>query len=408
MAEAKRQFEIGPGALVAAAFIGPGTVTTCTLAGANFGFALVWALVFATVATIILQDMSARLGAGAGRGLGEALVSGAPNAAVKWLAGGLVVLALAVGNAAYESGNLIGGVLGAEAIFGEGQRQVFIIALALVAAGILLIGKYKPIERILVALVLLMSLAFIIAAVLVRPDVGALAGGLVPRIPDGASLTAIALIGTTIVPYNLFLHAAASRERWHGRDAVGAARKESAVSIGLGGLVSIMILSTAAASLFALGMDVSNARDMALAIEPVFGPAARYLVATGLFAAGLTSAVTAPLATAYAMTEIFPPKDPAQKLARFRAVALAIVFIGASVALLGIRPVELIITAQAANGLLLPIIAVVLLLVMNRKTLLGAHANGAVSNVAGGLVVLITFLLGARGLYRAAMSAFGA
>jgi len=82
---------IGPGALVAAAFIGPGTVTACTRAGASFGFALVWALVFATGATIILQSMSARLGVAGRVGLGEAIVSGTDNRVLKWSAAGLVL-----------------------------------------------------------------------------------------------------------------------------------------------------------------------------------------------------------------------------------------------------------------------------------------------------------------------------
>ena len=103
------KLNFGPGVLVAAAFIGPGTVTACTLAGANFGFALIWALVFATISTIILQDMAARLGAGAELGLGEALMQSAPSPAVKWAAGGLVFAALLIGNCAYEGGNLAGG-----------------------------------------------------------------------------------------------------------------------------------------------------------------------------------------------------------------------------------------------------------------------------------------------------------
>ena len=115
------KLSIGPGVLVAAAFIGPGTVTACTLAGANFGFALVWALVFATIATIILQDMAARLGAGAQLGLGEALMQGASIPVIKWAAGGLVFAALLIGNSAYEGGNLAGGALGAAAA-GGGDR----------------------------------------------------------------------------------------------------------------------------------------------------------------------------------------------------------------------------------------------------------------------------------------------
>ncbi|WP_300394017.1 divalent metal cation transporter [Henriciella sp.] len=402
MAARRKRFQAGPGTLVAAAFIGPGTVTTCTLAGANFGFALVWALIFATISTIILQDMSARLGAGARLGLGEALIKSAPGSLGTAIAGGLIIAALAIGNAAYESGNIVGGVLGVEAMTGEGARRLLILTIAVTASAILLIGRYKPIERILVVLVLIMSAAFALAAILVRPDPLNLLSGLWPTIPENGLLTTIALIGTTIVPYNLFLHAAAARQRWNDDPtSVTDARRESAVSIGVGGLVSILILSTAASSLFAMGIDVSSARDMALAIEPAFGPSARYLIGAGLFAAGLTSAVTAPMATAYALNELIPGKDVSKSATRFRIIALAVVAIGAGIALTGVKAVSLILIAQAANGLLLPIIAVFLLYVMNRRNLLGDHANGQLANMAGGLVVLVAAILGARGIWRA-------
>ncbi len=395
--------KIGPGALVAAAFIGPGTVTACTLAGANFGYALVWALLFATIATIILQDMSARLGAGAKLGLGEALMQNTKNPAVKIASAILVFAALAIGNAAYEAGNLAGGALGIEAIFGEGSpdRRIFILALATLAAGLLLHGKYKLLERILVMLVLIMSAAFLIAAIMVRPDFEALFNGLIPSIPEGGLLTAIALIGTTIVPYNLFLHAAAARERWHGENDVQSARTDTFVSIGLGGLVSILILTTAAATMFGSDLVVSNAADLARSIEPAFGEAAKYLVGTGLLAAGLTSSITAPMATAYVVTEIWPQNDESKRKTIFRATSLIVLLSGVIFSVSGIKPISLILIAQTANGLLLPIIATFLLMVMNRKALLGQYANSLSSNMAGAIVLLVTLGLGLRGIARA-------
>lgn len=397
------KLSFGPGVLVAAAFIGPGTVTACTLAGANFGFALVWALVFATIATILLQDMAARLGAGAGLGLGEALMQSAPAPAVKWAAGGLVFAALLIGNCAYEGGNLAGGALGLDALLTTASpgQTALVTALALIAGLAVLIGHYELLEKLLVGLVLIMSAAFILSVIFTRPDLGALASGLIPRIPDGGTLTAIALIGTTIVPYNLFLHAAATRKKWPGGAQTDQARKDSAISIGLGGLISIFILSTAATTLFKTGLEVSNAADMARAIEPAFGDAARYLIGIGLFAAGLTSAITAPMATAFALSEIIGG-DEARKSTLFRATALLVVLVGAGISLSGIRPVEMILIAQYANGLLLPLMAAFLLYVMNRKDLLGAHANTLLANLAGAAIVLITLGLGLRSILRAA------
>jgi manganese transport protein len=397
------KLSFGPGVLVAAAFIGPGTVTACTLAGANFGFALLWALVFATIATVILQDMSARLGAGAQLGLGEALMQTAPNSAVKWAVGGLVFAALLIGNCAYEGGNLAGGALGADALVGANSpgQSTWVATLAVFAAIAMLIGGYDVLEKLLIGLVMIMSAAFLLSAIFVRPDFGAVFPGLRPQIPNGGTLTAIALIGTTIVPYNLFLHAAASRRKWPDGQGTSDARRDSALSIGLGGLISILILTTAASSLFRSGLEISNAADMARAIEPTFGAAARYLIGIGLLAAGLTSAITAPMATAYALSEIIGG-DQNRKSKLFKGTALFVIIVGASISLLGIRPVDLILIAQYANGLLLPIIAAFLLWVMNQKDLLGAYANGRSANLIGGVIVLITLAIGLRSILRAA------
>ena len=392
----------GPGALVAAAFIGPGTVTACTLAGANFGYALIWALVFATIATMVLQDMAARLGIASGKGLGEALIAPGTPIVLKWLSVALVMAALALGNAAYEAGNLSGGALGAGAAFGlpETAQRGIVWVLAGLAAAVILIGRYKLLERLLVGLVILMSLAFAGSLFLVRPDVTQMFMGLRPGLPEGSLLTAIALIGTTIVPYNLFLHAASVREKWPegGPEALRAASADTRASIGLGGLISILILSTAAASLFGSGIHIQGAADMAASLEPAYGPLARLLVGAGLLAAGLSSAVTAPIATAYAVCEVTGMRNRGQA---FRGIALAVLAIGTIVASLGLKPVNLILVAQVANGILLPIVAVFLIVTMNRKSILGEHVNGLWSNILGSIVVLIASGFGLRLVLRA-------
>ncbi len=397
----KKLRSIGPGALAAAAFIGPGTVTTATIAGASYGYALTWALVFATIAAIILQEMAARLGVAGRLGLGEAITGAASSPMIKWGAAGLIIAALFIGNAAYEGGNIAGAVLGLEAAFpATGSRALFAGLVAASAGAILLFGGYRLIEKVLIVAVFLMTLAFAAALIVVGPDWGMLAkGASLPAIPDGALPLVIGLIGTTIVPYNLFLHAAAARKRWAGAEGLGEARFDLRLSIGMGGVISILVLSTAAASLFAAGLEVQNAADMARQLEPAFGPGATYLMAAGLFAAGMSSAITAPLATGFAAAEIFGFKsDPSATL--FRAVSGAVLFVGAVVAISGAKPVEIILFAQFANGLLLPIIAGFLLYAANSRKLLGEHVNGALANIAGAIVLLITAGLGLRAILR--------
>lgn len=396
----RRRVRIGPGALVAAAFIGPGTVTTCTLAGVRTGTALLWALVFATVGTIVLQEMAARLGTVTGLGLGDALRRRvtAPAARVAMLA--LVVLAVGGGNAAYQTGNLLGAALGLDIAFSGGPR-LWATIVALCASALLITGQYRVIERVLVTLVIGMSLIFVATAIAVSPDWAAIAGDLLrPQLPDGSALIALGLIGTTIVPYNLFLHATASAERFtegEPADRLRDARVDTVVAIALGGLVSMCVVITASAA-GAQGATVDSAGGMAAQLSPLLGRWATIVFALGLFAAGMTSAITAPMAAAWAVAGAMGwPRDLRDR--RLRAVWMLVIGAGVLVALTGVKPVSAILTAQAANGLLLPIVAAFLLLVMNDRNVLGASANGWRANVAGAVILVVTLALGGRAVW---------
>lgn len=386
---------IGPGAIVAAAFIGPGTVTTATLAGARFGYALLWALTFSIIATLVLQEMAARLGLVTGLGLGEAVRRRFPAGAARVLAVGLVIGAVAVGNAAYETGNLLGAGLGATSVFGATPR-VWAAVAGLVAGALLWRGSYRVVERVLVALVVVMSLVFLATAVVIGPSLGGLvAGAFVPRVPASAGLVvAVGLIGTTVVPYNLFLHASVVREKWAGAEDLPVARLDLGVAIILGGVVSMAIVATSAAM---PGGAIENAADMAVQLEPLLGRWAGVFFATGLLAAGLTSAITAPLAAAYATAGALDwPRDLRDR--RLRAVWMTVLGAGILFALAGVRPVPAILFAQVANGVLLPAIAIFLLLAVNDRRWMGERVNGVLANVAGAVVVLVALALGVRAI----------
>ncbi len=393
----KRLRNMGPGLLVAAAFIGPGTVTTASVVGASTGYALLWTLVFSIFATIILQEMSARLGVVSREGLGEALRTTFDNPLFKIVAVLLVVAAIAFGNAAFETGNIIGAALGLQAIFGL-STQVWAVVIGAGAFALLASGAYRVIERALVALVIVMSIVFLVTAIMVRPSLGDFLGGVfAPSIPSGALITVIALIGTTVVPYNLFLHASSVQEKWPEsvptRQALAESRTDTTLAIILGGLITLAIVATAAAAFFGTGTEIESAGQMAAQLEPLLGPAAKYFFAIGLLAAGLTSAVTAPLAAAYATSGALG-WERNLRTRKFQAVWAVIIIIGTILAVLGTNPVAAIVFAQAANGLLLPIVAVFLLLVMNRSDLLGEHKNGVVANILGTVVVVIVSGLG--------------
>jgi len=388
---------LGPGMLVTAAFVGPGTVTTASAAGAAFGYALVWALLFSIVATAVLQDMAVRQALVTREGLATTLRRAFAQHWAGRVAMALVIGAIGIGNAAYESGNISGAALALSA--SGGSHGIWSLAIGAIAAALLFLPAYRHLERLLVLLVLMMSAVFALSALLLRPDWQALLrGATVPNIPAGSLTTVIALIGTTVVPYNLFLHSNAVRERW-SRDAPLAmslreARSDTLLSIGLGGLVTLAIVSTASTVYFYSGLAFAPA-TLPSQLEASLGASGRYLFIAGLFAAGLTSAITAPLAAAYAVCGALGWQDRMHGRA-FRAVALAVVACGTVFAAAGTRPVSLIVFAQAANGLLLPLVALALLWIMNRKALLGELSNRWPSNLLGALVLAVTVGLGAN------------
>jgi len=394
--------EFGPGILIAAAFIGPGTVTVCTIAGAQYQFVLLWAMVFSIIATIVLQEMSARLGLIANKGLSKAVRDEFKSPFLKGLAVLLIISAILIGNAAYEAGNISGGALGLETLMTQSTIQagsfnlnIFSLLIGLVAFVILFIGQYKVIEKALVALVVLMSIAFVMTAIMTQPNLLLVLKGLfIPSTPEGSLLVIIALIGTTVVPYNLFLHSSLVQEKWSGAKDLSKARKDTVISIIIGGLVSIAIIVSAAAI---ENSQVNNAADLAKGLEPLFGQYAKYLLAIGLFSAGITSAITAPMAAAYVVSDCFNWQSTL-KSSRFRIIWMIVLLLGILFSSIGFKSIEVIKFAQVANGLLLPLIALFLLWIMNSKKVLGDYANSLKQNILGGIIVIITLILGLKSL----------
>ncbi|RUO53606.1 Nramp family divalent metal transporter [Pseudidiomarina homiensis] len=390
----RKGFSFGPATLVAAAFIGPGTVVTASLAGANYGYALLWALVFSVLATMILQEMAARLGVVTQQGLGEAIRKQVKQPLLRWGAIVLVVAAVIIGNSVYQGGNLTGASMGVAGVIGE-QAAWLPIVLGGLAAGLLWRGSYVLLERVLIGLVLLMSLTFVATFLLVQPDWTAFFKGLlVPSLPSGSVLTVIALIGTTVVPYNLFLHAASSAKKWQQPEQLNKARRDLWVSIPLGGLISVAIVSTAAAAFFGKALSIEGAADLSQSLQPLAGDWATWLMALGLFAAGLSSSITAPLASAYALSGILGRSGDLKGLP-FRLTWIGIITIGVIIASLQIKPVTVIWFAQVANGLLLPIMALFLVWACNHK-MMGGYRNSWRQNVLALVVVLVAVGLGAR------------
>ena len=399
---------VGPGALVAAAFIGPGTVTSCSISGATAGYTLLWAMLLSVISVIIMQSMAARLGIVSGMGLGEALRTKFTSSGARVLISILVIAAVFVGNIAYETGNLTGSILGIQAAIPAADNGTVKIVLALIlgiiAFVLLYSGSYQRVENFLTALVVLMGVIFLICAFAAKPDWGAVFSGLFGfRVPDGGDwMTVAALMGTTVVPYNIYLHAASASTKWGNvddkDDALANSRFDSVLSIGLGGIISMAIIVCAAATIHATGGTIASGADMAKALSPLLGSWATVIFGIGLFAAGITSTLTAPLAAAFASSGILGWGED-MKNNRFKIFWIIVLAFGIfATCTLGASPTEIILFAQAANALLLPITGILLLIVSNDEKILKEYRNKTWFNVLVVLVIAVFLFIAARNM----------
>lgn len=383
--------EVGPGAIVAAAIVGPGTITAASQAGAGFGMTLIWALVFSVIATMFLQEMSTRLGIITGKDLGTAFREQFSNPVLKFIAVTIVIAAIGVGNAAYETGNILGGASGL-AIITDTPIRLWAVLLGLFIGLLLWFGNYKVIEKFFVIMVGIISLSFIITAVVIKPDIGAILSGIfVPKIPDGSIIFVISLIGTTIVPYTFFLQSATVQERWKGKEAVSEGRFDIIFSMIVVAIISVAIVVTAAGA-FSLGTNIEDPSQMAIQLQPLLGSWAKVVFAIGIFGAGATSVMSASLAAAYAISGALGWKLDLKSY-KFRAIWLIIILIGVIFSGLDYSPTEIIIFAQYANGLILPIIVLFMIVVMSNSKRLGAYVNKTWMNIVAWIIFIITLVL---------------
>jgi Mn2+/Fe2+ NRAMP family transporter len=210
-------------------------------------------------------------------------------------------------------------------------------------------------------------------------------------------LIILGLVGTTIVPYNLFLHASLAKTKWKKKRQLKYAQRDTVIAIVLGGLISMSIIIAAAAIPI---NDISSASDLALGLEPLFGQYAKFLLALGLFAAGITSAITAPLAAAYVTCGCLGWSTEL-KSKPFRTIWMLVLGIGVLFSILDFKPITVIKFAQIANGLLLPVIVLLLFWIMNNSKILGTYVNSKIQNIALFFIIVLAISLGLKGIFSA-------
>lgn len=384
---------LGPGFLIVGSFIGPGTVTSSTKAGADYGFQLFWCIIFSVIAVIVMQGMAARLGIVTQMGLAENLVKDFEDRPVlRNLLCGLVAVAITIGGFAYMSGDLTGTAIGISALTGISTRIIapvwgLCILLLLSFAG----DALKYLEKLLGACVIIMAVVFLVTMFVVKPDLSSLLAGCVPNIPKGGLMTCLSLIGTTVVPYNMFLHAASAKRTWHSTDELLLCRFGTNVPMIIGGIVTGAIMVTAATVM--LGMPVRNAMDMSVQLEPTLGVYAKPFMAIGLVAAGVSSAVCTPMGVSYVLAGLFGWQTNRSDK-RYTITNFLVLITGIIIAGVGFNPIALIMTAQGVNGIVLPVVVGVTIYLTARRKVMGEFANSTLENVLGAAIFIISLILG--------------
>ena len=394
----------GPAAIVTSAFIGPGTIIVSTNVGISYGYSLLWAAVFAVIALMFLMEMASRIAIVSGEDLVAASIALFPgNRLWKGFIRVLMLVGVLTVCFAFQTGNLTGGSLGLADIFGVDNRYV-LCRMILLWRLVTLQGSTRILEFIMKLFVGFMGFIFIVTMLFVKPDLKALGAGLIPQIPEGAYVLTLALVGTTLIGINLILHSITTKARWSRIADMHDARWDIGINIIIGGLITVALVVTAATILRGQVISGHPALAFTRSLEPVLGHYARIMGDLGLFAAGLSSAIAIP----------FTLKNIAHSTLHFSGgvnspasnlLALVVIVFGACLSIAGRNPVEVIILAQAASGLFLPVVTALILCVANSRHMMGQYTNSFLQNLVGVLALVLTLLLGYNGITQAVKGA---
>lgn len=337
--------------VISAAFIGPGTITTAVTAGASFQLGLLWAVVFATLACIVLQEVSARVIISSGLTFGECVQQRFGAGWVKWL----VAIPVLLGCAAYEAGNILGAVSGL-ALLTSGSTKLFSVIITVLAAIILWRGGSKLISNVMMVLVTIMAMAFAVLAFKAKFTFGELLkASVVPQLPIGSEWIALALVGTTIVPYNIFMGSAISKG-----NTIPLMRIGLIVSVIIGGTITACILLAGT-----VAGTFTSFPALAEILKNNTGTWAASALGVGLFAAGFSSAITSPYAASLIASTVLGSENKN----RIRLVWAAVLLIGFGFGISDVKPIPVILAVQAMNGFVLPLLAYFLIIMVNDSRL---------------------------------------
>lgn len=388
---------IGPGIVISAADNDAGGIATYSVAGASFGYELLWVILFASLFLVIVQEMCARMGVVTGKGLADLIRE---NFGVRWTTFAMATLFIA--NVATTMAEFAGIAAGLEML---GVTRYISVPLAAVALWFLLVrGSYRYVEKVFLALALSL-LAYVVAGFLVGPDWGAVAmGTIVPTVRFESSflLLTVAVVGTTITPWMQFVLQSSIVDKGLSVQDYKYTRLDIYLGAFYTFIVCYFIVITAAATLHPAGVVVQDAGQVAQSLVPLAGLYAEVLFAVGLLGVSLMAGSILPLSTSYAICEAYGlERGVSYSIADapvFYGIYTASIVLGAGAVLVpGLPLVKLMLFSQDVNGILIPVVLVFILLLVNNRRIMGDRVNptwfNVVAWVSTGVIISFTALL---------------
>jgi len=373
---------IGPGLITASADNDAPGIATYSMAGSRYGYGFLWVIVAITIGEVVIQEMAARMGAVTGKGTADLIRE---RFGVRTTTFAMFCLLLAnLGTTIAE----FAGIAAAGELFGI-SRFITVPLAGLLITLLVLKGGYNKVEKVMLFLCL-SALAYVATVFILKPDWGEVAkGAFVPHLEMSKDyiLAILAVIGTTITPWGIFYLQASVADKGVDMDKFGLTKIDVGFGAAWGNIISAFIIITTAAALFTKGIVVTNATEAALALEPLAGSASRILFAVGLLGASLLAISVLPLSTTYAMCEAFgferglnrPMKEAPAFYTTFSVITILSIF---SILFVPSGSLfQFMLYSQSLNGILLPILLVLVLILANNRTIMGRWTNKTFQNV---------------------------
>ena len=385
---------VGPGIITAALVFGPGSLTITSKLGSLYAYQHIWVLFVAIFFMVIFTEMGARVGMATESSLLSIIQE-------KWGKAASVLLGIGIFaiTASFQAGNTVGASLAFAELFHTSVAP-WVVAFTLTGISLLFFRSfYNVLEKVMIALVGLMLLSFLITLLLAKPDLAALASGIVPALPAGSEVLTIALIASSFSIVGAFYQGYLVKEKGWKKEAARQGKRESIAGVMVLGMISLFILTNAAAILYPQGIQVNSATDMGLALEPLYGSTATVIFMLGLFGASFSSLIGNATIGGSLLSDAFSLGSQLKSI-KVRGMIMLVMVIGAAIALkFGRLPLELIVFAQAITIIIAPLVGIALLVLANDTLRMGTMKNNLWKNAGGILGLTLLIFLSASQIY---------